>query len=361
MKIIFCHIAYLRYYDGRVAGELKPASGGRWVVKNEDAHEKWNFLNFDGCCYGFVQGNSDQMHIENLDKVYTQQDTAEDVTVIWCANHPERGTVIVGWYEHATCYRYLQPVHCTVITGIERSCCFKTAASNAYLLPEEFRTFPIGRASKDGAGKGFGQQNYWFAQSDYAKNELIPNVMKFMEEHRNNRINLQNTAFLPPEDLSPLSDKEEKTYIAYPEDEHNLEILSMAYRVYHNQKNADNAYAIASTLANLYQYRLSLPWYEETMKLDPEDRSTKGILAYTYQQCECYDLSDNIAKDLLATETSPDAIDELYCILADNAHLSRRTEESLHWLDTLLSTSSNDQLIKHTKKTKSFWEKELDI
>lgn len=45
MRIMFCNVTYLRYYDGRVAGELKPKKGGRWVLENEDAHEKWNFLN----------------------------------------------------------------------------------------------------------------------------------------------------------------------------------------------------------------------------------------------------------------------------------------------------------------------------
>ena len=31
MRIIFCNVTYLRYYDGRVVGELKPKKGGRWV------------------------------------------------------------------------------------------------------------------------------------------------------------------------------------------------------------------------------------------------------------------------------------------------------------------------------------------
>ena len=44
MRIIFCNVTYLKYYDGRIAGEVKPKSGGRWVQENEDAHEKWNFL-----------------------------------------------------------------------------------------------------------------------------------------------------------------------------------------------------------------------------------------------------------------------------------------------------------------------------
>mgnify|MGYP006963644125 FL=1 len=68
MYIIFCNIAYLRYYDGRVAGEIKPKTGGRWVQENEDAHEKWNFLNMDGRCYGFVRTTGEEFHIEKFDK-----------------------------------------------------------------------------------------------------------------------------------------------------------------------------------------------------------------------------------------------------------------------------------------------------
>ena len=158
MRIIFCNVTYLRYYDGRVAGELKPKKGGRWVHENEDAHEKWNFLNMDGKCYGYVQGNSEQMHIEKLDKVYSQQNEADDITVIWCASDEENRTVVIGWYEHATVYRYLQDMSITPVTGIERCYWFSTKAENAYLLPEKDRVLEIGRASKTGAGTGFGQQ-----------------------------------------------------------------------------------------------------------------------------------------------------------------------------------------------------------
>ena len=113
MRIIFCNVAYLRYYDGREAGELKPKTGGRWVRENEDAHEKWNFLNMDDVCYGFVQGNGEQFHIEKLEGIDKWQDEADDVTVIWCASVSESKTVVVGWYEHAKAYRYLQTLFAT--------------------------------------------------------------------------------------------------------------------------------------------------------------------------------------------------------------------------------------------------------
>lgn len=356
MKVIFCNTAYLKFYDGRVAGELKPASGGRWVVENEDAHEKWNFLNFDGYCYGYVQGNGEQIHIENLEKVSTQQDSASDVLVVWCANHPERGTVIVGWYEHAVMHRYPQRVRNTAVTGIDRYCWFSTAAENAYLLPEELRTFSVGRAAKDGTGRGFGQQNYWFAQSKYAQEELIPNVLKFIEENRGNRINTLNESFLPPRDLKPLSPKEELEYAKYNGDEYDLDVLNFSYRIYHNNPNADNAYDIAIILSNLCQFRLAIPWYEKTLEFDPEDINTKGILAYTYQQCEFFDKSDVLAKELLASDDNPDFRDEIYCMLADNAHHSGRFLESINWLDTLIATSSNTELVEYTKGTKELWE-----
>ena len=174
MKIIFCNITYLRYYDGRTAGELTPVTGGSWVKENSDAHERWNFLNMDGKCYGFVQGLSDTMHIERFEGVSSSSQTAEDVTVIWCALKDDK-TVIVGWYEHAVANRWLTPSFVTPISGIDRAYWFETEAENAYLLPEDKRSYRIGRASQDGPGKGFGQYNYWFADSEYAKE----NAQKF--------------------------------------------------------------------------------------------------------------------------------------------------------------------------------------
>jgi hypothetical protein len=183
MRVIFCNVTYLRYYDGRVVGELKPQKGGRWVQENEDAHEKWNFLNMDGKCYGYVQGNSEKMHIEKLDKVYSQQEEADDIVVVWCASNDENKTVVVGWYEHATVYRYLQDLPTTPVTGIERCYWFCTDADNAFLLPEKDRVLEIGRASKTGSGTGFGQQNYWYAESQFAKENIIPTVLDFINKN----------------------------------------------------------------------------------------------------------------------------------------------------------------------------------
>ena len=356
MRILFCNITYLKYYDGRVLGEYKPQTGGRWVRENEDAHEKWNFLNVDGYCYGYVQGNSDQMHIEKLDKVFRHQEEADDITVVWCASHPTRGTVVVGWYEHATVYRRLEDMITTPITGLERCYWFKTKAEDAYLLPEDDRTLEIGRASKTGAGTGFGQQNYWFAESRYAKENIIPNVMEFIKNNRNKRTNVLTEKFMQPESLKQLT-KEEERLIKKMDDDSFMEFLPYAYRKYAFDQTADNAYNIAACLHNLFQYKMSIPWYEKTVELAPDDKQTKETLVYMYQQCEEYDKSKALALKLLEDSAgeSDEYRDELYSVIADDCCLGGDPDEGIIWLNKVLKESNDKELIEYTKKTKKLW------
>lgn len=360
MRIIFCNVTYLRYYDGREAGELKPKKGGRWVRENEDAHEKWNFLNMDGRCYGFVQGNSEQMHIEKLDKVYSQQDEAEDITVVWCASDDENRTVVVGWYEHATVYRYLQYTHITPVTGIDRCYWFSTKAENAYLLPEEERVFEIGRASKTGPGTGFGQQNYWYAESEYAKDNVIPAVLGYIEDNRQKRINTLNHVFDIPENLIPLNEKELEYMEKFDEEGNYIEFLPYAYRLYAQESSADNAYAVATTLRNLFQYEKAIPWYEKTLELDPADWETACFLAYLYSQCERYEDAIAMAKQLLTFDKAEesDFRDEVYCMLADANYFNGDITEAIAWQDNILKESKNKELIIHTKRVQNQWKSE---
>ena len=361
MYIIFCNIAYLRYYDGRVAGEIKPKTGGRWVQENEDAHEKWNFLNMDGRCYGFVRTTGEEFHKEKFDKKYRHFDETNNVLVVWCAAHPERGTVVVGWYENATANRFLKELRCTPASGIERYYWFECSAEDAYLLPEDKRTFIIERAAKDGVGKGFGQSNTWFAESTYAKENVIPNVLEFINSHKEFRINTLTKEFLDTGDKTPLT-KEEEEYANELTDDQNLEYLPFGYRMYANNPTADNAYAIAISLNNCYQYSMAIPWFEKTVELDPEDNYARGKLAYIYQQVEKYDKSTETVKDLLdrisAEET--DLRDELYCILADNCYFDDKIEESIMWLERVLQESKNKELISYAEDMVKKWKKLIE-
>ena len=357
MRIIFCNTAYLRYYDGRIAGELTPTSGGRWVQENEDAHEKWNFLNMDGYCYGFVRGKYDNIRIERINKAFDKQEQGEDVTVVWCAKHPETDkTVIVGWYKHATAFRYDQFCRVTPATGIDRCYQFLTKAEDAYLLPEEERTMEIGRASKTGQGTGFGQMNYWFADSDYAKENVIPEVLKYIEEHGQKRINDQNDMFEDQGNADPLTDREMEIL----NDENSIadfEFLQLAYRMYAKENTGDNAFRVGAALSGLFQYEKAIDWYKRAVEFDSEDWEAKGLLVYHLAHCEQYELSVKYAIELLEHEraSEPAFRDEVYCMLADGYFFQGDVKEAIRWQDKILEESNNKDLLEHTKHVKAEW------
>lgn len=358
MRIIFCNTTYLRYYDGRIAGELKPISGGRWVQENEDAHEKWNFLNMDGYCYGFVQGISDNIHIERIDKSLNKQEHGDNVIVVWCAKLPDEDkTVIVGWYENATIFRYDQYLRVTPLTGLERCYQFVVKAEDAYLLPEEERTMEIGRASKTGTGTGFGQMNYWFADSEYAKEHVIPNVLEFIENHKKNRINVLPEAFEPPTNMKPVT-RAELDEIEDIDALSPLEYLPIGYRLYHEYgDDAEGAYTIAKALCDLHQYTKAVDWFEKVVELDPDDWESKAMLAYLYSQCEMYEAFIAMAKSLLDGPEATDSAyrDEVYCMLADGYFFSQNIKEAISWQEKIIAESKNKDLIGYTKNLKKEW------
>ena len=64
--------------------------------------------------------------------------------------------------------------------------------------------------------------------------------------------------FEQPKDLSTLSE-DEWNYIEDLEDEGNdREYILYAYRIYVNEPSTDNAYAVAVTLRNLFQYEKAI-------------------------------------------------------------------------------------------------------
>ncbi len=361
MRIIFCNTAYLKYFDGRIAGELKPTSGGRWVKENEDAHEKWNFLNIDGKCYGYVQGGSDIMHLERLEGVSATNATAEDVTSVWCALKGNE-TVIVGWYEHATAYREIQESFITPVSGIDRYYWFETNAENAYLMPESKRTFRINRASQTGMGTGFGQNNYWFADSEFAKSNIVPIVMDYIEENRKYRINTLPSAFIDNSDSTFLSNNE-KEFVASLDENDYSEYVKYGYRVFAEYQNGDTAYDQAVALEECYQYSLAIEWYNKSLELPWDDELTESErlytmsrVAYLYQQCGDYQQSTITGERIMNSFNITDEQRmELFAMFADNCMLQLKIKEGIAWLERIIADSHDEELIKHTKAVKENW------
>ncbi len=188
MNILFCNIAWMKHYEG-ITEEDKPRDGGSYVTENGNAYESNNFKNYNGKCYGYVRVDGSI----NLQKYYCDATKntpyLDDVLIVWCAKSEHQGTVIIGWYKHARVYRDEQNLY---INGEDLYYRFEANADDCILLPEEERIYPIGRAKKVGKGKGFGQSNVWYANAEIAQKEVVPEVIKYIEEFETRHTELED-------------------------------------------------------------------------------------------------------------------------------------------------------------------------
>ncbi len=174
-KIIFFNIAWMKKYEGQTLQDVV-YNGGKFVKENGFGHEVCNFLECkDGYCYGYVQPHVDYETI-NISKHFEVSKTDEridNVLVVWCATRPEGGRCIVGWYKHATVYRYLESIPLNVLTDIHKKNGVKsfytyTKGSNVTLLEENQRT-----ACPNIKGRGV-----WFAENDEEfRNSIYQQIM----------------------------------------------------------------------------------------------------------------------------------------------------------------------------------------
>lgn len=183
LRILFCNIAYMEYYDGRALD--KPINGGSYVKENEDAYEKYNFKEENGYYYGFVEtkhhGESDfnQLHIEKIDESFKNKDHIEHVLVVLCAKPHVGSTVIVGWYKDATVYRLRPEINGRIYN-------LKAKIFNSRLLRIVERRFVIPRAKSNEDGIGFGQSNIWYASSKNSS-DLINQVLAYINNKSNHQ------------------------------------------------------------------------------------------------------------------------------------------------------------------------------
>ncbi len=356
MKIIFCNIAYMNQYIGNIEKDI-PQGGGKWVDEHKDAHEKWNFLNFNGYCYGFVMQQSNQFHIERVENTSKNSISTEGVTVVWCALNPSGETVIVGWYENATVYRYYQSSMATPF-GLERDYFTKAKSEDCYLLPESKRTYVIGRASVQGTGRGFGQSNLWYADSEYAKENIIPNIIEYLQEHRDERMNNVPKMYNAPQNIDvPLTCEEDELASQYYDQNEYMNFLPLGYGAYRTTPTSDNAFFLATAMRELYQFDSAIEWYRKVIDIEGESWDTCSCLPYLFMECERFEDVTSISTHLL---TFPEANKtevkcELYSILADANYNSGNIEKAVSWLDIILSESNDSELIEHTKKVKEDW------
>lgn len=357
MRILFCNITYMDNYMG-ITNDDSTLKGGKWVEQNKDAHEQWNFLNYDGYCYGFVMNKGKQFAIERIDKAAAGHNELENVTVVWCALNPTGETVVVGWYEHATVYRNYQDSVVTPISGIDRMYFCQAKAEDSYLLPEEYRKIVIPRAAEAGKGKGFGQQNFWYADSGFARTILIPQVVSQFEGLKDKRTNRIFPDFEEPSNVTtPLTEEEWTMAYNLFNNGNDYEFLPYGYRKYYSTKSVDDAFNIAEALCALHQYESAVNWYTKVIEIEGDSWNNDSRLPYLYQQIKRYEDSTNIALALLEYDEASEVTvkHEIYSIIADNYYYLGNIKEAMRWLDKILIESDDKELIAHTTSVKKDW------
>lgn len=182
-KVIFCEIAWMKYYAG-VNDSDKPMNGGKYIDENGEGGEIFNFTPYNHKCYGYVMHQGAELHIERYDKVLRSFDEVKDVTVVWVASDGN-SSKIVGWYERATMYRFWQEYYDIAYSGDYHNYYnFVADEKDCYLIDEKKRSFVVPRASIAGKGRGMGQSQVWYADSQYAQNEFIPKVLEYLDSVR---------------------------------------------------------------------------------------------------------------------------------------------------------------------------------
>lgn len=198
MKVLFCKVSGMKYYKGACEQD-KPYNGGKFVEENGFGHEEFNFLPIEledaeqEMCLGFVEpksnkGTRNTVHIENIEGcgALKNEETVDDVLVVWCATRVEGDTTVVGWYKNATVFRHLQDWTMIFEDGSEEERGYNVIAEsrNCTLLPEGERnrniwSVPSARYTKS---FGFGQAMVWYPTEDTAKlylEKLIHNIESY--------------------------------------------------------------------------------------------------------------------------------------------------------------------------------------
>ncbi|MGL4737959.1 MAG: tetratricopeptide repeat protein [Cellulosilyticaceae bacterium] len=130
MKIVFVTTDWMKYYVGEGDEERAvPACG-------------YNFQNVNGFYYGYGQG-LDEIAIEQIEGVTSEDQQVDDVTVVWLAPNKDDQTYIVGWYKNATIYRHSKSELTLDSERMERTYSIVAPAEKAILLPMEERRFAV--------------------------------------------------------------------------------------------------------------------------------------------------------------------------------------------------------------------------
>lgn len=352
MNILFCNIAWMKYYNGNTDDD-KPKNGGSYIKENEDGGECYNFRDYNGKCYGYVMKNGNFALEKHFENCTANSAFVQNVLIIWVATNEINETSIVGWYKDATVYReeqymlpFTDPYNWSTYSIVADS-------KNCFLLPESKRDFPIQRASITGKGTGMGRSNIWYAESPFAQNVLIPKVIQYIENLDGEFANIVYTEEL----LNQIIDDDSVNYhyeellqegIKYFEEKDYLTALKYFNTALIADETTDCLYNIGSSLLNLLCLDMAVDVFQKIFNKEGYKKdSVSSMIA-------CYDLLQdkiqmikyiNIYLDLPDTDTSDEDINvkiDLYYALFDIHASNKDKVNAQNTLDRFVKENFTD-------------------
>jgi hypothetical protein len=152
----------MEQYQGIRSGD-QISGGFAYIRENGMGLEVCNFSQDKGSLYGNLQIRGDHINLQRIG-ANNDDDFIEGTTIVWTANRPSGGTVIVGWYKNATVYRNRQQFKKAPVAQLKNDVdgyWIKAPFDNATLLPVDARTFEIPRQVKGSMGRSA----IWYADS----------------------------------------------------------------------------------------------------------------------------------------------------------------------------------------------------
>lgn len=370
IRVIVFNVTGMELYNGLENGDEVSSFGGEYVKRNRSGGEIYNFQDYNGYCYGYVSTKNGAIRIERIDDISEDDEKIDNVLVIWTAKlKPDQKNVIIGWYKNATVYRneHFQEQ----FPGLGRMLLYycKAKSEDCFLLPMSKREYVIERAKDKGTGMGLGQSNVWFADSDYGRKEIIPQIVDYIDSFTGERI---NTVFDQDAINVLLSDK--AAGIEDLPDDKKPEVLSEKgsefmetgdyYRALafynsslkYDTKNfgdnipvsikSDTYYNIGNALRALNCFDESIKYFEKVVELEGESEEIFGLLLYLYEAAEMDEKALEVANKLLVMVDSSDVgkMSSIYAVISDVNLRLNNLDEAVNALDEIIKRTTDKDL-----------------
>lgn len=332
MNIIFCNIAWMKYYEG-FTEEDKPKHGGSFVNENEYGYVCENFLDYNEKCYGFVMLGGDIALESHFKETTIETPNIKDVLVVWVATNDDNEERIVGWYENAIVHREEQYLESYTNSDFALSYRIEAISEDCYLIPEEERDFQIQRVTQSGEETVIDSSNVWYADSSFVETGLISKVTEYIDNYNGNIINLKYTKEIlnelvedsSKEDFKELFDEGTKLY----ENDNYIESLRYLNRARSIKETTQVVWCIAECLFALNQYNKAIPLFNKVTQLEGTKIETERMLVF------CYDRTFDRQKTL-------ESLDKLIDLLG-NSEENIEEKADLCWIGFYICLDLRDE------------------